>query len=148
MHGFAVLAGFAITALLPLTAIADEQHIVAQPDSITWTAAPPALPKGAQIAVLSGDPSKEGQFVYRLKVPAGYKVAAHTHPNDENVTVMSGSAHIGMGDKLDRDEGRGAQGRRLYPYAQRHAPLRLVRRRYDHTIERAWAERHHLHQSG
>jgi quercetin dioxygenase-like cupin family protein len=105
VHGFAVLAGLAITALLPFTAIADEQHVVAQPDRITWGPAPPAFPKGAQIAVLSGDPSKEGEFVYRLKVPAGYKVAAHTHPNDENVTVMSGTAHIGMGDKLDETKG-------------------------------------------
>ena len=35
----------------------------------------------------------------RLKVPAGFKIAAHTHPNDENVTVLSGSFNIGTGDK-------------------------------------------------
>ena len=27
------------------------------------------------------------------------------HPIDENVTVMSGSVHIGMGDKLDTSKG-------------------------------------------
>jgi hypothetical protein len=51
-------------------------------DSLKWTAAPPVLPKGAQIAVLYGDPDKAEPFVFRLKFPAGYKVAAHMHPND------------------------------------------------------------------
>jgi hypothetical protein len=44
---------------------------------------------------------KEGLNVVRLKVPAGYKVLAHVHPNDEHVTVISGTFNIGMGDNLD-----------------------------------------------
>lgn len=75
-----------------------------QAGSIKWAAGPPALPKGAQIAVLYGDPGKEGPFVYRLKLPAGYKVPAHTHPTDENLTVLSGSMGMGMGDKLDEKQ--------------------------------------------
>lgn len=63
--------------------------------------APPSLPPGAQVAVLSGDPSKDGPYVIRAKLPAGYKIPAHTHPTDENVTVLSGTFHFGMGDKLD-----------------------------------------------
>ena len=38
-------------------------------DGLTWGAAPQVLPKGAQIAVLSGDPSKDGLYVLRLKMP-------------------------------------------------------------------------------
>jgi quercetin dioxygenase-like cupin family protein len=72
---------------------------------LKWVAAPPAFPKGAQIAIVSGDPAKEGLYVVRLKVPAGYKVPAHVHPNDENVTVLSGTFNIGMGDKLDETKG-------------------------------------------
>src|SRR4051812_21094991 len=68
---------------------------------LKWEAAPPNLPKGADIAVLSGDPSKEGLFVLRLKMPSGYKIPAHNHPTDEGATVISGNFHIGMGDKLD-----------------------------------------------
>src|SRR4029077_2086766 len=30
-----------------------------------------------------------------------YKIPPHTHPTDENVTVLSGNFHIGMGDKFD-----------------------------------------------
>jgi hypothetical protein len=38
---------------------------------LKWSPAPPIFAKGAQMAVLSGDPSKSGQFVIRLKAPAG-----------------------------------------------------------------------------
>ena len=40
-------------------------------------------------------------FVVRLKMPSGYKIMPHWHPTDENVTVISGSFAVGMGDKLD-----------------------------------------------
>lgn len=72
-----------------------------RPDQLKWTPAPPVLPKGAQISVLSGDPDKTGPFTIRLKTPAGYKVPAHSHPTAERVTVISGDFHLGMGDKLD-----------------------------------------------
>jgi hypothetical protein len=67
-----------------------------------WQDGPPSLPKGAQIAVLEGDPAKEGPFVFRLKLPDGYRVPAHTHPKTERVTVISGTFHIGMGDKFEK----------------------------------------------
>src|SRR5262249_333069 len=82
------------------------EHVALSADQLSWGPAPPALPKGAQIAVLTGDPSKEGLYVVRLKVPAGYKVPAHVHPNDENVTVISGTFNIGMGEKLDESKGQ------------------------------------------
>lgn len=66
-----------------------------------WKAGPPSLPAGAQIAVLEGDPTKEGQFVFRVKVPDGYRIPVHTHPKTERVTVIAGTFNIGMGDKFD-----------------------------------------------
>ena len=60
------------------------------------------LPPGAEAAVLFGDPSKEGNFVLRLKFPAGYSVAPHMHPVDEVVTVISGTFMMGMGETADR----------------------------------------------
>ena len=95
-----LMVGLAIVAL-PFGALAQEQHTMVQPNAVKWAAAPPALPKGAQIAVLSGDPGKDGPFAFRLKFPAGFKVPAHTHPADENVTVISGTLNMGTGDKLD-----------------------------------------------
>jgi quercetin dioxygenase-like cupin family protein len=74
----------------------------AQADNYNWGAAPPVFPAGAQMAVLHGDPGKSGAFVVRLKFPANYQVAAHYHPTDEHVTIISGGMSLGMGDKLDR----------------------------------------------
>jgi quercetin dioxygenase-like cupin family protein len=71
------------------------------PDRLKWKGGPPSLPKGAMIAVLEGDPAKDGLFVFRLKLPDGYRVPPHTHPKTERVTVISGIFNIGMGDKFD-----------------------------------------------
>jgi quercetin dioxygenase-like cupin family protein len=70
---------------------------------LKWGAAPPGLPAGAQLAVLSGNPEKEGMFTMRVKFPAGYSVAPHHHPADELVTVIEGDLALGMGDKVDRE---------------------------------------------
>lgn len=76
-------------------------HIGTLPAEMKWGPAPPALPPGAQVAVLLGDPATEGTFVIRIKFPAGYRVAPHWHPVDEHVTVLSGTLQLGMGDKFD-----------------------------------------------
>jgi quercetin dioxygenase-like cupin family protein len=75
-------------------------------DRIKWQQGPPSLPKGATIAVLEGDPTKEGPFVFRVKVPDGYRIPPHTHPKTERVTVLSGTFHIGMGDRFDEKAGK------------------------------------------
>ena len=76
-------------------------HVGSLPAEIKWGPAPPALPPGAQAAVLAGDPAKDGLFVIRAKLPAGYKVPPHWHPVDEHITVLSGTLLYGMGDKFD-----------------------------------------------
>jgi quercetin dioxygenase-like cupin family protein len=72
-----------------------------EPSQVKWGEAPPVLPKGAQLAVLQGDPSKAGPFVIRIKVPGHYKVAPHWHSKDENLTVVSGTFYLAEGDKAD-----------------------------------------------
>jgi mannose-6-phosphate isomerase-like protein (cupin superfamily) len=72
------------------------------PDQVKYGPAPPFLTAGAQLAVLEGDPmAASGDFTVRLKMPDGYKIAPHTHPNRENVTVLSGTIKVGMGDQFD-----------------------------------------------
>src|SRR5688500_17747999 len=66
------------------------------PEQIQWKSGPPSLPKGAQIAVLEGDPNNEGPFVFRVKAPDGYRIPPHTHPKTERVTVIAGTFYIGM----------------------------------------------------
>jgi hypothetical protein len=75
--------------------------VVVTPDKIQWGPAPAVFPAGAQMAVLAGDPGKPGPFTVRLKAPDGYRVMPHWHPTAENVTVLSGEFHVGMGDKFD-----------------------------------------------
>ena len=77
-------------------------HMVALPDDLKWGDAPPVLPAGAQAAVLDGDPTKAAPFTIRLKVPDGYTVPPHWHSVEENVTVISGSFGLGLGDKIDK----------------------------------------------
>ena len=72
---------------------------------LKWGPAPAVFPKGAEMAVIAGDPAKAGTFVVRLKMPAGYMVPAHHHPTDEYVTIISGDFSLGMGDKLDSAKG-------------------------------------------
>jgi quercetin dioxygenase-like cupin family protein len=88
-----------------LPALADQSaHVVVSPDTLKW-AEPPILP-GAKLAVVQGDPGKEGPFVYRLKLPANYKVPPHVHKASENVTVLSGVFYIGLGEKFDQGSGQ------------------------------------------
>jgi quercetin dioxygenase-like cupin family protein len=86
-------------------ALADDMKMPVNASQLKWTPAPDFIPKGAEIAVLSGDPSKEGLYVVRLSMPAGYKIPAHNHPTTEMVTVISGDFNLGMGDKIDEKNG-------------------------------------------
>ena len=100
-----VLVFLMLTGLIALPAQAQQHgHIVALPESLKWVE-PAPLP-GARLAVVQGDPSKEGLFVYRLKMPAGYRIPPHLHKASENVTVLSGVFFIGLGEKLDQSKGQ------------------------------------------
>lgn len=76
------------------------------PEGLKWKDGPPSLPPGAKIAVLEGDPTKPGPFVFRVKVPDGYRIPPHTHPKPERVTVIQGTFHIGMGEQFDAGKAR------------------------------------------
>jgi quercetin dioxygenase-like cupin family protein len=78
----------------------NHNHVISSVKEAQWGPAPPFIPAGAQIAVLSGDPTKPVPYAVRLKFPAQYKIAAHSHPTDENVVVVSGALTFGMGDAL------------------------------------------------
>jgi quercetin dioxygenase-like cupin family protein len=96
----AVIAVAGVASTAPADAM--EGHQIVSPQEIKWGPAPAVLPPGAQAAVLFGDPSKEGLFALRLKLPEGYRVPPHTHPVDEVVTVISGTFSLGMGETADQ----------------------------------------------
>lgn len=75
-------------------------RLYADPAAVEWRPSD-SLPPGAQIAVLEGDPSQEGFFTMRIKMPDGYRVPPHWHPRQERVTVLSGTLNLGSGDTFD-----------------------------------------------
>ena len=81
-------------------------HIMVMPTDIKWSAAPPSLPPGAQVSIIEGDPSKEGLFTMRIKLPADYKIMPHSHPADEHITVIEGSFFMGVDEKYDEKSAR------------------------------------------
>jgi quercetin dioxygenase-like cupin family protein len=84
-------------------ALAEDAHTMLAPSDVKWGPAPKVLPSGAQAAVLYGDPTKNGLFALRLKLPSGYAIPPHTHPAAEVVTVISGTTNLGMGKTADRN---------------------------------------------
>ena len=96
-----VAACFALASV----SFAQSQHVIQNVKESKWGPAPPMLPPGAQVDVLSGNPGGSGLVSLRLKFPANYKIPAHSHPTDENVLIVSGEVTFGMGDKLDEKSG-------------------------------------------
>ena len=105
-----LLAALAVVLPARLAAGAETPAVLLQPDAMQWgdpilPGSPlPAFEKGAKVAVLQGAPGGSGPVVVRLKFPANFSVAAHWHTTDEVITVLSGTLHAGMGDKLDREK--------------------------------------------
>jgi quercetin dioxygenase-like cupin family protein len=75
-------------------------HRLITPSDLKWEDVP-SLPPGAKIAVIEGPMNEAVPFTVRLKFPASYNIPAHWHPAVERVTVLSGTFHMGIGDKPD-----------------------------------------------
>ncbi len=58
-------------------------HKMVSPNDLKWSDVP-SLPPGAKIAVIEGP--------------------THSHPAVERVTVLTGTVHMGTGDKLDKQK--------------------------------------------
>ena len=80
-----------------------DTHLTYLPADVEWGEGPASLEPGAEMAVLEGDPGEEGVFTMRLRLPDGYRIAPHTHPNVERVTTLSGTFRLGTGDVLDTE---------------------------------------------
>ena len=88
------------------SAFAADSPIVNGAKDFKWGPALPLLPKGAMLSLMAGDPAATGPVSVRLKVPAGYEIARHWHPTDEQITVLSGAMAIDMSDVLDKAKGQ------------------------------------------
>ena len=119
MRGSSLFIASGALALVMLASLANSQDNVtgASPaelgkfsvypaGEVIWRKGPASLPAGAEIAVLEGDSSKPGPYVFRVKVPDGFTVAPHTHPKADRVTVIAGQLNIAMGEKVEKTMGK------------------------------------------
>ena len=89
------------TLLFAGSALMGHATPTSQQQALQWGPAPAVFPKGAEMAVVSGDPSKAAQFAVQLKMPDGYTIPPHFHPTAEVVEVKSGTFLYAMGDKIN-----------------------------------------------
>ena len=73
------------------------------PEDIDWEPFE-AFPPSVRLAVVVGQPSKEGPYTIRVKMPHGVKLMPHKHPEDRVYTVISGIFYIGIGDQFDAEK--------------------------------------------
>jgi uncharacterized cupin superfamily protein len=83
-----------------------KEVIAVTPEQVRWFT-PPYYRDGRQRAQLFGDSSKAGPWIDRVKIPGDSRVLAHTHPNDELVTVIEGTWYLGEGERFDPAKLRG-----------------------------------------
>lgn len=101
MPGLAAALAFGLGG--PLAAL-DPHHDYTLPDEIEWGEGPDFIEPGSEMTVLAGNPA-EGAFTARLRLPEGYAIHAHTHPEPKFLTVIEGAMHIGFGEELDTSDG-------------------------------------------
>lgn len=70
------------------------------PGDLRW-ANPGSIPRAIELAVVYGDPGKPGPYVFRARMPAGTRLAAHRHPDERWVTVLEGTYRSAVGERLD-----------------------------------------------
>lgn len=107
MRHMTLTSGLAVALALGLAGPAvagSPNHQVFGPDQLQWGEGPDFIEPGAELVVLAGDPGA-GPFTARLRLPAGYDIHSHTHPEPKYLTVVEGAMHIGFGPELDKSDG-------------------------------------------
>ncbi len=82
------------------SAPAHASHVVKPASELQWVDLP-SLPPGAKFVVLEGPMNQAVPFTARIRMPANYRVPAHWHPAVERLSILSGTLHVGMGEKLE-----------------------------------------------
>lgn len=103
-----ILVGSTIAAIVIASAIVwskqNRNEIVGlRPGEIKWFT-PLYYGDGRQRAKLFGDSTQDGAWVDRVRIPSGGRVRAHTHPQDELVTVLEGTWYVGQGERFDAEK--------------------------------------------
>jgi len=99
-----VLSITATTAALGQAAAPEGMQAITA-KSLTWVDADiPGFAPGMKLAAINGDPAAAGPYTLRLSFPDGYRFPAHWHPMTENLTVLSGTLLLTMGERPDESK--------------------------------------------
>ncbi len=94
---------FCLVALgLPIAyaAVDEDGFVRIKPSEIVFEVGNPG---GPEIALLAGDPEKEGFYLLRARFAPGVFSSPHYHSSDRNVTVIQDTWYAGGGEDCDRD---------------------------------------------
>ena len=84
--------------------------------SLQWGPCPPIFAKGCEIAVLHGDPARPNADIF-LRVPAEFKLPAHSHTSAERMILVTGQLEIKY---------KGAPAAKLTPGMYAYGPAGLA----------------------
>ena len=101
-----IVAAMAVTSVLVWPKQNEKEITALTPEQVKWFT-PPYYTDGRQRAQLFGDSSQGGIWIDRVKIPPGGRVLAHTHPQDELVTVIEGIWYLGEGERFDSSKLKG-----------------------------------------
>lgn len=69
------------------------------PDALGW-AGPPQLP-ALKAAWMLGAEHQPGPYILRVRLAENGLIPPHTHPDERNTTVLSGTIHVGFGASFE-----------------------------------------------
>jgi quercetin dioxygenase-like cupin family protein len=72
---------------------------IVTPNEIKW-----AVSQRGENAVLLGNPNKAERYVTRVKFPVNTIIPPHQHPEDEEITVSSGTWYLGLGATMEPEK--------------------------------------------
>ena len=91
------------------TTCIDEKEIKAfmvSSEELKWEDALPPYHTGIKVAKLIRNSTCDGNYVTLLKLPKNYQTKPHIHSTLEQVTVISGVLHFGVGDVFDKSQSK------------------------------------------
>ncbi len=101
----AIAASIGLLGAAAFAAVPSVKAVIVPGSDVKYKPGTGAL-KGTEVAVLAGDPTKKGShYAIRLKLPDGTKFPPHAHAELEQVTVISGTLLLGLGDTMDMSKG-------------------------------------------
>lgn len=68
------------------------------PTTVKWET---SASTGNEIAWFVGAPDKQGIYAQRVKIPAGGRIAPHTHPDERFSIVLEGTIYVGFGETFE-----------------------------------------------